>query len=333
MIGLGAAAAAHDIDDAGAGEFLDHFRHLFRRLVIAAEFVGQAGIGMRRHQGVAGAGKLGDIGAQFARAQGAVQPDGKWVGMAHRMPESGGRLAREGAAGKIGNGAGDPHRQVHAHFLIDFLDRIDRGLAVEGVEHRLDHQQMGAAPDQPTGTFPVGLAQLVESDVAEGRVIDVGRDGGRAVGRAQHAGDQARAAGGGIFVAQFARQPRAGLVQLTDQMAQAIIFLRGEVGVEGVGLDEIHAGFQIHPADVADDFGLGQGEQVIVALQLRRVIAEALPPEILFAQLEALDHHAPAAVQQQQALLGFLLHPGDTAGGIKAHVGSFGAMPRMRQAA
>ena len=53
MLGLGAAAAAHDIDQAGAGEFSDHCRHGFRRLVIAAEFVGQAGIGMGAHQRVA----------------------------------------------------------------------------------------------------------------------------------------------------------------------------------------------------------------------------------------------------------------------------------------
>ena len=42
-------------------------------------------------------------------------------------------------------------------------------------------------------------------------------------------------------IAQFARQPRAGLVQFAHQMAQAIILLAGEIGVEGVGLDEIGA--------------------------------------------------------------------------------------------
>ena len=46
MLRLGAAAAADDVDQAGAGEFPDHFGHGFGRLVIAAEFVGQAGIGM-----------------------------------------------------------------------------------------------------------------------------------------------------------------------------------------------------------------------------------------------------------------------------------------------
>ena len=98
---------------------------------------------------------------------------------------------------------------------------------------------VGAALDQAARAVAIGLAQLVEGDVAEGGIVDVGRDGGGAVGRAQHAGDQARAVGGGEFVAQIARQPRAGFVQLAHQMAQAIIFLAGEIGVEGVGLDEI----------------------------------------------------------------------------------------------
>jgi hypothetical protein len=49
-------------------------------------------------------------------------------------------------------------------------------------------------------------------------------------------------------------------------MAQAIIFLAGEVGVEGVGLDEIDPGLQILAADILDDLGFGQGKKVVVAL-------------------------------------------------------------------
>ena len=110
---------------------------------------------------------------------------------------------------------------------------------------------------------------------------------------------------------KLARQAGARLVQFAHQMAQAIIFLAGEVGVEGVGLDEIGAGFQILAADIADDLRLGQGEKVVVALQLAGMIAEARAAKIIFAQLEALDHHAPGAIEQQQALLRLLLHPGN----------------------
>ena len=219
--------------------------------------------------------------------------------MAHRMPEGFRRLARQGAARQVGDGAGNPYRQAQAGFLKHFFDGEDRRLAVQGVEHGFDHQHVGAAPDQAARPFAVGFAELVEGDVAEGGIVDVGRDGGGAIGRAQHAGDQARAVGGGIVVAQLSRQACARFVQLADQMTQAVIFLAGEIRIEGIGFDEIHARFQILAADVLDDFRLGQGQKIVVALQFRRMIAEALPPEILFAQLEALDHHPPGAVQQQ----------------------------------
>ena len=266
---------------------------------------------MRRDQRIEGPRQVGDIGTQLLGAQGAVQTDGERIGVAHRMPEGFRRLARQGAARQIGDGAGNPHRQAHTHLLIDFLDGIDRRLAVQRVEHGFDHQQVGAAADQAARAFAIGFAQLVEGDVAEGRIVDVGRDRGRAVGRAQHAGHQARTAAGAEFIAQFARQPGAGFVQFPDQMAQAVILLAGKIGVEGIGFDKIDARFQILAADVPDDLRLGQGEKVVVALQVRRMIAETLAPEILFTQLEALDHHAPRAVQQQQAFLRLFLHPGN----------------------
>jgi hypothetical protein len=135
-----------------------------------------------------------------------------------------------------------------------------------------------------------------------------------------------------------ARQLGARLVQLAHQMAQAVIFLAGEVGVEGVGFDEIDAGFQILAADILDDLRLGQSQKIIVALQLGRMIAEALAPEIILAQLEALDHHAPGTVQQKQALLGLFLHPGNAGfSRVKLMADPVyrleGRMPRMRQAA
>jgi hypothetical protein len=77
------------------------------------------------------------------------------------------------------------------------LDGEDRGLGVEGVEDRLDQQQVGAAVDQAVGGCSVGRDQLVEGDVARARVVDVRRDRGGAVGGAERAGDEARRPGCG----------------------------------------------------------------------------------------------------------------------------------------
>ena len=106
----------------------DHLGHRLGRVVIAAEFVGQAGIGMRADQRVGDAGQFGDIGAQLLGAQRAIEADGEGVGVAHRMPERFRRLARQRAARQIGDGAGNPDRQAHAQFVERFLDGEDRGL-------------------------------------------------------------------------------------------------------------------------------------------------------------------------------------------------------------
>ena len=70
--------------------------------------------------------------------------------------------------------------------LVEHLQRGEaRRLGVQRVEHGLDQQHVGAALDQAARLLGVGLHQLVEADVAEARIVDVGRDRGRAVGRAR----------------------------------------------------------------------------------------------------------------------------------------------------
>ena len=81
------------------------------RLVVFAEGVGQAGVGIGGDQGVGDARQLGDVRAHQLGAQGAVEPDGERLGVLDRVPERLDRLARQGAARAVGDGAGDPDRQ------------------------------------------------------------------------------------------------------------------------------------------------------------------------------------------------------------------------------
>ncbi|MPN27711.1 hypothetical protein SDC9_175145 [bioreactor metagenome] len=55
--------------------------------------------------------------------------------------------------------------------------------------------------------------------------------------------------------------------------------------------------------DLADHVGAGQHQQVVVALQVVRMVGEARAPIIGFAQPVALDHRAHGAVEDEQALL------------------------------
>ena len=48
-------------------------------------------------------------------------------------------------------------------------------------------------------------------------------------------------------------------------------------------------------------------QQVVVALQRHRPVCKALAAEILFGQLEPLDHRAHGAVEHQDALFGWPL--------------------------
>ena len=70
----------------------------------------------------------------------------------------------------------------------------ERRLGVERVEDGLDQEQVGAAVDQAADLLAIGGAQIVEGDGAEAGIVDVGRDRGGAVGRADRAGDEARLA-------------------------------------------------------------------------------------------------------------------------------------------
>ena len=95
-------------------EFADQPRHVFRALVVLAEFVGQAGIGIGADQRVGDAADVGDMRAQVFGAERAVEADGDRLGVAHRIPERFRQLARQQAAGFVGDGAGDHHRHVDA---------------------------------------------------------------------------------------------------------------------------------------------------------------------------------------------------------------------------
>ena len=110
--------------------------------------------------------QLGDVGPHLGGAQRAVEADGQRPGVPHGVPERLGDLAGQRAPGRVGDGAGDDHRPAAAALLEQRLEREDRGLGVEGVEDRLDQQQVGAAVDQAAGLLEVGLDQLVEGDVA-----------------------------------------------------------------------------------------------------------------------------------------------------------------------
>uniref|UniRef100_A0A0N4ZXP4 EF-hand domain-containing protein n=1 Tax=Parastrongyloides trichosuri TaxID=131310 RepID=A0A0N4ZXP4_PARTI len=273
----------------------------------------------RADQGVGDAAQFGDVRPHQLGAQCAVEADGERLGVADRVPEGFRCLAAQRPARAVGDGARDPQRQGLQPLVLKILDGLDRGLAVQGVEHRLDQEDVDAPVVQRARLLLVGLIDLVIGDGAIAGVVDVGAQRQGAVGRADGAGDEA-----GLVrllfrpaVGDFARDTGAFIVEVIDRLFQTVIRLGDGRRGEGVGLRNIGPGGVVDVVQISHDVGPRQDQQVVVALLRMVVVAETLAAEIFFRQIAALDHHAPTAVQHQNALFRRRVQGGDPFGAVQ----------------
>ncbi len=305
VLGRGATAAADHVDQAGIREFAEQRGHELRALVVAAELVGQTGIGIGADEGIGDARDLGDMGAHFSRPQRAVQSDRERRGVAHRAPERRRRLAGEQPPRAIGDGAGDHHRHAHAAHLGDVGDGRDRRLGIERVENRFDQQQVGAALEQPFDLLGISGAQFVEGDRAKAGIGDVGRDRGGAIGRPDRARHEARTA---VLVLREIGRGAGELgaldIELMGNIRHAVVGLGDARRGEGVGGDDIGARAEIREVNVADLGRLAEDEQIVVAAHLAVPGIEARAPIAFLVEPERLDHGAHGAVEHQDTLGG-----------------------------
>ncbi len=303
VVRRGATAPAHDVHETARGVFLHEVGRLARRLVVFAEGVRQAGVGVRAHVRIGDARQFLDVRPELLRAERAVETNHRGAGVAHGIPERLDRLPGQRAAGGVGDRAGHHDRQVEAEFVEYLAHSEERRLGVQRVEDRLDQDQVHPALDECTGRFRVGRRQLVEADVAETRVAHVRRKRGRAVRGAERSRDEARAAGpGGHLVGGAARDLRGRQVQLAHQRFGAVVGLRRGVRVERVGLDDVGAGLEVAAVDLADHLRAREHEQVVVAFQVLRPVAEALAAVIRLAELVGLDDGAHGPVEHEDSL-------------------------------
>ena len=305
MVGRGAAAAADDVDEAGVGEFADQRRHGVGAFVVMAEFVGQAGIGIGADQRIGDAAELGKMRAHLSGAERTIEAHRQRRRMRDRIPECFRRLAGQQAAGAVGDGAGDHHRQIDAAGVELFGDGEDGGLGVERVEDGLDQQRIDAAVNEAAHLLGISDAQLIERDRAEARIQNIRRDRGGAVGRADGAGDEALLA---IFVVGDARgvagEAGAFQVQFVGDLRHGVIGLRDARRGEGVGRDDVGAGAEIGEVDGAHRVRPAEIEQVVVAAHLAVPGIEARAAKAFLVEAERLDHGAHGAVEHQNALGG-----------------------------
>ena len=273
----GAAAAADDVDEPVLRHPPEGGGRLFGRLVVGAHLVGQAGVGVAA-DGAAGPGShVRDERGQFFRAQRAVEPEAQRPGVLHRPVERLQRLSGQGPSAAVAGRHGDQQRERSS--LRNAADGVDGGLGVERVEAGLQQQRVHAAFQQPADLLRVGFGHLVEGIRPEGRVRKVLRQGQGLAGGADRAGHPDRPAGGVGFEPG---QPGARPGEFARLRGAVVFRLGNAVGAEGVGRNDVRAGFDVGAVDVPDGLGTGQVERLAVA-----------------GQAVALEHRAHRSVQDQ----------------------------------
>ena len=121
----------------------------------------------------------------------------------------------------------------------------DRGLDFEDVLRCFDQQQVNAAFEQSARLLFEDRHQFAEADRSERWIIG----GGELAGRADRAGDEAIFADGG------AGDLTGAAVDLQCVLGEAPLFELQAAGLEGVGLDNLCAGFDHRSVNAFDYVG------------------------------------------------------------------------------
>ena len=244
--------------------------------------------------------ELGDVRPHLLRAEGAVDADDQRLGMLDRGPESLDRLARERPTATVDDRDGDPERDLDALLLQDVARGHDRCLRVQRVEDCLDEEEVDAAIDEGADLLRVGLTHLVEGDAPEGRVIDLRGERECLVQRPDRAGDEPRPAVS--LVGGLSREPGALDVHVVDRILEPVVGLADRRRRERVGRRDVGAGCEVLPVHVEDDVRSGQVQDVRIALDVPRVVAESLAAVVGVVEPLPLEHRAPGAVEHEDAL-------------------------------
>ena len=221
--------------------------------------------------------------------------------MLDRRPERLQGLAGQRATAAVDDRDRYPQRKLGGHVL----RRDDRSLRVQRVEDRLDEEQVDAALDEALDLLGIGVADLVEGDSAERGIVDARRERERLVERSDRAGDEPPS----HLVGGLASEPRALAVQLTDDALEAVVGLADRGRGERVRCRDVGAGLEVGAVDAEDDVRLGQVEDVRVAGDVLRVVAEQVAGEVFGREALALQHRPPGAVEDEDALVEQLPQP------------------------
>jgi len=294
VLGPGSATAPDGVDESRLGELAEQLAGRGRLLVVAAEGVGQPGVGIAEDGDGRHPREVGQVGPHLLRPERAVDADRERFGVRDRDPECLDRLAGQVAAASVD----DRDRDHQGQLRRGRPGGSDRRLPVQGVEDRLHQQEVGAAIAEASRRLGITLVELVVGDRPVGRIVDLGRDREGDVGGAERTGDEAvRVAGDGP-----SRDLRARPVHLIDGVLQAVVALRDRGCREGVGGHHVGAGVEVGAVQLFDKVGPRQAEHVGIALEGGRMVLEALTAVVRLGELLALEHRPDRSVEDQDPL-------------------------------
>jgi hypothetical protein len=115
------------------------------------------------------------------------------------------------------------------------------------------------------------------------------------------AGHEARLLRRRNVVRGLAADLRRRLVDLVNVRLEVIVGERDRLRVEGVGLDDVGARFEVLAMHFVEHRRAGDGEDVAGALQVARMRREPVAAELALRESVALDHRPHRPVQDENA--------------------------------
>ena len=323
------AAAADNVQPAVPRPSLELRGKAFRRLGKTGrrQRIGQPGVRIRAYVSVGAMRELFDVRLHLAGPERAVQSHHERIRVGDRRQKRFDRLPAQDSPGAIGHRSGNDKRNSPAQFFEQFGNGRDRCFCIQGVENSFDHQQIYAALQQSGSLFAVAFSNLIERDRAKTGIVYIGRQRSRDWQWAERTADETPAS---CLVRDRVRRMtrHAGRVEIDlrhqvailpvvhDALEKLGVFasavrlaLKKKVmktdgrAAEGVGFDDVRAGFEITPVDFVDEIGFREEQDLETALEVFSFpILEAVAAITGFAEFVLLDHRPHGPVEHDDAL-------------------------------
>mmetsp|Transcript_8580 Transcript_8580/g.11613 ORF Transcript_8580/g.11613 Transcript_8580/m.11613 type:complete len:237 (-) Transcript_8580:894-1604(-) len=225
--------------------------------------------------------------------------------MAHTDPEGLVGLSAQCAPAVVHNGATHHHWNTAPLLFKELVNGKQCSFGIQSVEDGLNQQQVHTSSNQTTHLVIVCLHHLIKRGGTVSRVLHRRRNTQSAVGGPNGSGSKTGLAG--VLAGKLHTGSLCKLSCSLVQPEHLIICIQGVVGLgnessrERVCLNDVCACSQVLLMDIADDIRSSHNQDVVVSLQVMRVVLENCATEVRLLQLTPLDHGSHGSVNHHDA--------------------------------